>query len=66
VRGTPTVPEGHSVLYPFARSGPGGHYQVRLKPGAIVDRILGPWPRKKAPPGFTVTGPRSNADIDIP
>jgi RNA polymerase sigma-70 factor (ECF subfamily) len=67
VRGTPTVPEGHSVLHPWARSGPDGRYQVRLRPGTVVERVLGPWPRRVAPPGFTVAGANMNAvDIDLP
>jgi RNA polymerase sigma factor (sigma-70 family) len=67
IRGTPAVPEGHSVLYPWARSGPDGRYQVRLKCGAVVERILGPWPRKVAPAGFAVTEARMSAvDIDLP
>ena len=67
VRGTPTVPQNHSVLYPFARSGPDGRYQVHLKQDAVVERILGAWPRNQAPPGFVVTGSKMHGvDINVP
>jgi RNA polymerase sigma factor (sigma-70 family) len=67
VLGTPTVPEGHHVLYPSARSAAAGRYQVQITRGAVVGRILGAWPRKAAPRGFVVTGTKMTAvDIEIP
>ena len=66
VQGTPKVPEGHTVLYPWAVSGPDGRFQIRLKRGAIVERILGAWPRKSAPPGFVVSGKMSGLEVAVP
>lgn len=66
VRGTPVVPAGHHVLWPSALSAPDGRFEVRLKKGAVVDRVLGPWPRDRAPKGFTVDRPLSGLVIDLP
>jgi RNA polymerase sigma factor (sigma-70 family) len=54
VRGIPWVPPPQHSRWPMTKTGPDGRFRRQFKRGTVVERIVGEWPRNKAPGGFVV------------